>query len=422
MEKKLLIGYDLGDKFTQISCFNRTTLEPDTIGIGGSGVQSPDDFLIPTVLAVTKDSHEWLFGSEALRRVENEEAQEAGDMLAAAREGKPLTVYGKEFQAQTLLEKYFRKTLALLSAYYPSGRIEKLVVTVNDPELSLVRAVFGAMESIGLHRDRLSVISRIQSFFYYALSQKKDLWMNDVGLFDYSEEGLKYYQLALNHASGIAGVQMHDYSNTMDYGMLSHPQEREQLPILFSNIAQTALHRQVVSTLYMTGRGFRGRWADHIFRSLCVGRRVFKGMNLYCAGACLAARGLAGEGKMPELLFLGDGVLHHEIIIPAQVYGREAEIALAEPAKPWYEQEAEIELILGDEEELEITIRDILKKEEIVRSIPLVGMPKRPERMTRLRIHSRFLDENHFVVAIHDEGFGEFYASSDRFWEKIVEI
>ncbi len=71
---------------------------------------------------------------------------------------------------------------------------------------------------------------------------------------------------------------------------------------------------------------------------------------------------------------------------------------------------------------MEVFIRDILKKEEIVRNIPLTGMPKRPERMTRLFVELQFLDEHHFVIMIHDRGFGEFYISSDRIWEKIVEI
>jgi len=423
MEEKLLVGYDLGKRYTQISCFNRNTLEPDTIGTGaGEENISPEYFLIPTVLAVTKEKHDWLFGREAVKAVAEDEAVQVGDMLAAAADGQMLRVYGKEFSPEKLLEKFFRKTLSLLNSYVPSSRIGKLVVTVEKQELRLVSAICNAMAAMGINKNRLSIIGHTQSFFYYALAQKKELWINDIGLFEYGEDGLRYCQLALNHAAGIAGVQTKDYSNTMPYDMLSNPQLKENLPVLFSNIAQTTLHRQVVSTLYMTGQGFAGKWADDIFRSLCVGRRVFKGMNLYCAGACYAAREYAGEGKMPNFLFLGGGVLHHEIIILAQAYGREVELSLAQPAKPWYEQKFEVELILYGENEVELCIRDILKKEETVRSIVLTGLPKRPERMTRILIKSEFLDESHFVVTIHDEGFGEFYPSSDRIWEKIVEI
>lgn len=419
MENRLLIGYDFGKRYTQISCFNRETLEPDTIGME----ETSDKFLIPTVLGVTNESHEWLFGAEAMQKAEQGEAVLVENFLEAAEQGKSLNVFGKEFPAESLLEKYFRKTLALLTVYYPNGRIEKLAAAVEELEVPLITAIYEAMAAIGLYRDRVCVISRMQSYYHYVINQKKELWMNDVGLFDYSEEGLRYYQLSLDRAGTpmIAKTECRDFSNTMRYEMLSNPDELDTLPILFSNIAQTVLHRQVVSTLYMTGRGFAGTWANDILRSLCVGRRVFKGMNLYCAGACFAARESAGEKQQP-FLFLGDGILHHEFSIPAEAYNREIEITLAEPAKPWYEQETSVELILNGEEELELCIRDILKKEEVVRNIPLTGMPKRPDRMTRILVGLRFLDEHHAVLTVHDEGFGEFFASSDRVWEKIVEI
>lgn len=418
MEERLLIGYDLGEYHTQISCFNRETLEPDTVGMD----VDKDNFLIPTALFVTKENREWLFGNEALT-ADKEDGVAVTEILKAARKEKSISIFGKEFSPQSLLEKFFRKTLALLSAYYPTGKIEKLVVSVEGLNIASVHAIYAAMDAIGLHRDRLSVISRMQSYYYYALSRKKELWLNDVGMFDYGEDGLKYYQLSLNRQTNpmIAGVTCRDFSNTMRYDLLNDPQERDMLPVLFSNIAQTVLHRQVVSTLYMTGIGFNGTWANDILRSLCVGRRVFKGMNLYCAGACYAAKAIS-ENQPPEFLFLGDGVIHHEVSIPATAYGKDVELTLAEPAKPWYEQKAEVELILNGEEEIELYIRDILKKEEIIRSIPLHGLPKRPEKMTRLSVKLHFLDEHHFVVTVRDEGFGEFYASSDRVWEKIVEI
>ena len=39
----------IGKRYTQISCFNRETLEPDTIGMG----EGTDSFLIPTVFAAS---------------------------------------------------------------------------------------------------------------------------------------------------------------------------------------------------------------------------------------------------------------------------------------------------------------------------------------------------------------------------------
>ena len=51
-----------------------------------------------------------------------------------------------------------------------------------------------------------------------------------------------------------------------------------------------ALHGQVITTVYMTGKGFADGFADAIMTQLCVGRHVFRGDNLYVFGACFIAR------------------------------------------------------------------------------------------------------------------------------------
>ncbi len=49
------------------------------------------------------------------------------------------------------------------------------------------------------------------------------------------------------------------------------------------------------------GEGFEGGWADSLFRKLCVGRRLFKGRNLYVSGACLMTREMAEEKAVRRL-------------------------------------------------------------------------------------------------------------------------
>ena len=48
---------------------------------------------------------------------------------------------------------------------------------------------------LGLPREQVHVISHMESFVYYVLSQKKDLWTNQVGLFDLSNQRLCYYEM-----------------------------------------------------------------------------------------------------------------------------------------------------------------------------------------------------------------------------------
>ena len=48
---------------------------------------------------------------------------------------------------------------------------------------------------------------------YYALSQERELWLNDVGLFDFNEDGLSFYRISINRRANpmIAGMERQDF-------------------------------------------------------------------------------------------------------------------------------------------------------------------------------------------------------------------
>lgn len=138
------------------------------------------------------------------------------------------------------------------------------------------------------------------------LSHSSELWVNDVGMFDFGYRGLKYYQITVDRQRTpyIVGITERDYSESMNMSMLNTQKDKDSLCYIFENIVQNAVHRQILSALYMTGDGFLGGWADSSMKKLCNGRRVFAGRNLYVTGACYAARKSEGLGNMPTLYLL----------------------------------------------------------------------------------------------------------------------
>ena len=73
------------------------------------------------------------------------------------------------------------------------------------------------------------------------------------------------------------------------------------LSYAFLNAAQTALHKQYVTTIYVTGKGFEGEWSNEALKELCMGRRIFRGQNLFTHGSCYAAIELSGMGRISKL-------------------------------------------------------------------------------------------------------------------------
>lgn len=419
-QKGLIVGFDLCDDYSQISYFNNRTFEPESIFLE----DDEEKYLIPTALGVKKDSYDWCFGDEAITLSKKEEAVLVDHILVNIKEKKEITVFDTKFTGEDLLEKFFRKSLTLLKKKYPNETIDQLMITLKELDMNVIRSVYGALERLGLKKDRVSIQSHEQSYLYYALSQKKELWMNDVGLFDFDESGLHYYQITINRRNqpNVVLVSEKDCSDTLSYDLFQEFEFNEHLAYIFENIAKNILHKQIVSTLYFTGKGFEGQWADEVMKELCVGRRIFKGQNLYTKGACYAARALNEPERFEDFLFLSNEMITSTIGLKAYCNAKNVELPLAKVASPWYDVDKRLEFILDEEEEIEIVTRNIGKKEPIRQMIALEGLPNRPNKMTRVEVRAKFVDRNTCVITVKDQGFGEFYPSTNRIWEKVITI
>ncbi len=416
--RKLIVGYDLCEDYTQISCYSHKTSQPIPIGIREEDEQN----LIPTVLCVKADTRQWLFGEEALACGAKGEGIVVDHILDKVIEGTQVQIYDQTFNPIVILEKYLRKTLMLIKRYFPTEQITKMVLTVRNTSTELVEGIYTALEQLGLEKDRVVVMSHAGAYLYYAFSQDKSLWMNDVGLFDFSEEGLLYYQIKLNKRSKpmIACLNKTDYSSELNYGMLQNKQENHAY--IFENITGNALYKKLVTTLYFSGIGFSGGWADEVIRGLCTGRRVFMGHNLFTKGACYAAKELSGDRTLEEFILLNDDMLKSIIGIRIYKDTKIQEEVLAEAGEPWYEVNKSIEVIPEGGADLELIIKNVLSREIIREKIQLTNLPDRPKRMTRLEINLTCKDSSTGVIRVKDLGFGEFYPETEWSLETTIEI
>lgn len=416
----LLVGLDLCNDFTQISCFSNITYEPESICL----TEDKSKYLIPTMLGVKVDNREWIFGEAAVEKAKKGKCVLIENIIEKAANQEETTVFDVNYSPEFLLEKFLKKVLTLLKREYPNDSICKLVITVEKPQLSLLKNIYGALEKIGINKDRASIQSHKQSYFYYALSQKKELWMNDVGLFEFNEEGLSYYQIALNRKTSPMVVSVHEknFSDNLSYNMIRNHEDKKHIGEIFDTISKRALYKQVISTIYVTGKGFDGDWSEKVLKSLCVGRRVFLGQNLYTKGACYAAREYSGKGKLESFLFLGEEMIQSDVMLRLYHNAKLEDVMLAKTGTPWYEVRKDIRLIPDNENELEIVVQNLMKRTKVRHLITLDGLRNSPNRTVKLQVKVRFLDITTCVVKVKDCGFGEFYPSSNRIWEKTFTI
>ncbi|MDF2611095.1 MAG: hypothetical protein K0R92_2569 [Lachnospiraceae bacterium] len=416
--RNLIVGLDLSKEYTQICCYNYKTLEAESLSM------AKDKYLIPTALGVKNYSKDWVFGEEAVTCHEKNTGVFVDRLLERVEDAMETEIFGTSFSPVTLLEKFLRKCLQVIKTYYPGNSILRIVVTLKELQEDLIKGVYQALKNLGIDKDRALVQSYAQSYQYYALSQSKELWTGDIGLFDFDAEGLIYQQITVNRSENpyVVSLIEKSFKDTLSFDMLEKYAMGENLEYIFQNIAMNVLHKQVVSTLYATGIGFESSWADNVLKDLCIGRRVFKGQNLYAKGACYAARELTDEKSLGDFVFLGKEMITGNLTTEGYLKAGQAEIVLVRAFQPWYEVDTKVDFILEELNEIPIYITNSLTKERKKYTIDLNGLTKRPDRTTRIELRVKFYSQSTAVITVKDKGFGSFYPSSNRIWEETVEI
>lgn len=419
-QRNLIVGFDLCNDYSQISCFNNNTLEPESICMSSDQTK----YLIPTLLGIKSSTKEWMIGDDALNCEQSGSGIIINNLLSRVEQKIDTDVFGITVKPVTLLEKYIRKCLLLLKMYYPNNSIQKLVVTLKENTQIVSDAVYQALESLGLGKDRAVVQSHVQSYMYYALGQKKELWMNDIGLFEYDEQGLIYRQISINRNETpyLVDVTEKDLSQTLSYQMLQELDGNENMQYIFDYTANSVLHKQIVGTIYVTGKGFEGNWADEVLRSLCSGRRVFVGQNLYTKGACYAAKGFAVDHKFDDFIFLNKDMIMNNFYVHGYYDAKVVDIILVKETMLWYDVDESMDIILDEEKEITIYVKNIRNHEVVSYRIELEGLPQRPNKTTRAEVRIKFINKTAAVITIKDKGFGEFYPATSRIWVKEIVI
>ena len=409
-QRKLIVGYDLCEDYSQISCYSYKSFEPISI----SPTEDEENCLIPTVLCIEKESKLWLYGEEAVACASRGGGILVDSILTKILTGEEVEIFNTKFGGVALLEKFLRKTLTLIKNHFPTEPITKIVVTIGVMEQKVKDGIYKALSLLGIEKDRAVILHHTSSYLYYALSQDRSLWANDVGLFDFNKKECIYYQISLNRRTQpmIAAITKKDISEYVNYSML---QDKESsLAYAFENSANTLLYKQIISTIYFTGIGFETGWANDLIKGLCKGRRVFLGQNLYSKGACYAAKELSGDIKLEDIVFLTEEMVTSQISLRVYVDGKIKEITLTDAAIPWYEVCKNIEVIPDEEQEIEIILKNILTRDIRREKLTLYNIPIRPNRMTRLGINLTCTDKSNVKIIIKDLGFGEIYPEQNQ--------
>ncbi len=416
----VLVGYDLGEKYSQISYSIYGQEEAATIAT----VVGTKQYNIPTMLCKREGVNQWFYGKDAVKNMEEEGSLPLSGLLALARKGEEVELDGEHFDPVALLTLFLKRSMTLMNFVATVEKIAAIMFTVDELDDRMVEVLSLAAANLGLRTPHIYFQSHTESFYSYMLHQPPELWNYQAVACEHDGGRLKTYRMECNKRTTPVVVLIEEQV----YETVVIPEETEEEAVRedayrmaderFLSILRRMCEGRIISSAYLLGDGFRAEWDKQSIKFLCHNRRVFRGNNLFSRGACyglLEKLEPSEEGK--KHVFLGSDKLKSNIGMNVLRRGRESYYALLDAGENWYEAVKECEILLEGERELAFVITPLTGKDIETRVISLPGGGGGGP-FTRYRMEMKMSAPETVQIRVTDLGFGELFPAGGQVWEE----
>ena len=419
---KMLLGYDLGNEFCQISYAPSVIGEVETL----SQVAGGQNYHIPTALCKRIGSGQWFYGREAVRCAGEGQGILIQNLLGQALDGEMVVIEGESYDPVALLTLFVKRSLALLGQVASSDKIGGMLITVEYLDGRTLEVLNQVAAGLRLKTEKITFQSHMESYYSFMLRQPWALWNNRSMLFAYRDSHILVYELECNLRTTPVVVYIQERAFPF-FLWEPLPEEEgvrnariQELDRGLLKVAQEVFGEKQVDSVYLIGDGFDQMWMKDSLRFLCRGRKVFQGSNLFSKGACIGLQerivpSEAGKGHV----FLGNDKLKANVGMKILRQGEESYYAILDAGVNWYEAQAEMEFYIQDGDGFQVTVTPLIGRSGKQAQILLEDMPG-----PIARIHARFYleEETALTVEARDLGFGEFRPASGHVWKEKIPL
>lgn len=310
--------------------------------------------------------------------------------------------------------------------YTGNQLIERITICVEPFDKETLDLIDLAMNNIGIRESKIRYISKIESFCYYSLNMKKELWNNGVCLMDFDKGRITAHMLNVVKSGKdlLAVVATNEYEDgilakILDYSISIKDETADRA---LTHIASELLAKKTIASVYLTGPGFDTNDLPAGFvKVICNRRRVFAGQNLYVKGACFSARE-DNENRIGDIIPACKNRITTGIETDIVVHGELKRFRIVRIGTNWYKAARSVDFIMDDIKDFKLLMCPCDDRDVYEENISLNGIPYRTGKTTRIRVNITFNSDDRFSVSIRDMGFGDFVKSSGKVVTKDVEF
>ncbi len=428
-KNKVVVGFDLGDDYSQISYCRQNQSMPDTISL----VMGEEQYNIPTLLCKRTGVEEnvaWLIGKEALKAAKEGQGVLVENLVLLARDNASVKVNEEELTAEYLLEIFVKKALAMLSAYIVSEDIAAVAFTMKDMNTDVMKMLSNISKHAVYRKTEIYFLSHEDCFFQYMIHQPEEMWVHDVLLYDYRSDGIKSHRLSMNRKTDpVACFIDTAHHQQMKIPDLSDKSEAaksvfyRQLDAALLEIVRKNCDQRVITSVFLLGDSFSKDWCRESLKYMCRGRRVFHGNNLFSKGACYGAR----ERIYPSTLstsyvYLSENKLRANIGMTCDRGQNEIYYPILDAGTNWYEAQRVFDVLLVKNNIITLNIAPVDGRKTRIARISLEGLKVRGNKTNRIELRFYMEDANAVQIQITDKGFGEFFPSTGQVWRECLPL
>ena len=335
----------------------------------------------------------------------------------------PLVEQGAELGI-AMLSSYFRQCFELIGDMGDYRNV-RVMVTMDRIRQGWPQAITEAMEMLGVARERVHLQEHLESFYYYMMNQKKELWNYQVALLEYHNHRLTGYEMSIDRSTRPAFVYVEKrfrlyFDEKARAGRAEAEWNKLRDRLLLEKV-QEMFRDKTFSSVYLQGEEFEKSWADKTIAFLCKRRHAFQGDNLFVKGACYGAMEQGGITSAGNFLFKGPQMVEHNVGMHMMVRGIVSYQPMISAGVSSYAAFYQCEFLLNGTDEVVLETRD-LKGVEATHTITLTNLPKRPNRATRIHMCLTFPSSNQCKVQMDDMGLGELYPPTGKRWEATIQL
>lgn len=398
-------------------------MNPKVLGIALSDISTnlifyPDDeaLIFPTVISKKKGEDAWVVGEDAYALALDGKGIITDKLLKLTRKDGIATIDGTRYEGKEILKIYFREIINAGMEKLYKEKPEEVVVAMAGLEEDIVGDIREAFVGLGYQPNHIHIISKEESFIYFVLSLKKDIWNNKVGMYDLSDVSLTYYEMLVNRNSRklLVNAESENMDEAFNLQILNNPSGAKLADKILTSVAEKVMDKKKISSIFLTGQVFaEHEWADGFISYLCSRGKVYLDTNIFAKGAAFKGVDLASENSIYNLTALCEGRLRSDVYINVENNGKDGKIYLAKAGDFWGEPDTELLMIPDEKEVIDISVVGVDGK--VKKNIPIVldFLPKRPIKTRRFYFRTKFRDDKIMDVEIEDAGFGDMYPPTD---------